>query len=104
MRKIGNTYVSYYTATDAQRTSQTCVGAATADKILGPYTSQASPIAYPLSQREAIDPSGFSDTDGTHCVFTRSMETALDMEDAVATLLARLSLRRSCFKNSPRMV
>jgi beta-xylosidase len=68
VRKIGNTYVLYYAATDARQTVQHCVGAATADNILGPYTDQASPIACPLSQGGAIDPSGFTDADGTYYV------------------------------------
>lgn len=68
VRLIGNTYVLYYTATDAQQTAQHCVGTATADNILGPYTAQASALACPLSQGGAIDPSGFTDTDGTHYV------------------------------------
>lgn len=68
VRIIGNTYVLYYSATDAQQTAQHCVGAATADNILGPYTAEALPIACPLSQGGAIDPSGFTDTDGTHYV------------------------------------
>ena len=44
------------------------MGAATADKILGSYTAQTSPVACPLSQGGAIDLSGFTDTDGTHYV------------------------------------
>jgi beta-xylosidase len=58
VRKIGNTYVLYYTATDAAQTAQHCVGAATADTILGPYIAQSSPLACPLSSGGAIDPVG----------------------------------------------
>jgi beta-xylosidase len=68
VRKIGVTYGLSYAATDALQTAQHCVGAATSDNILGPYTAQDSPIACPLSQGGAIDPSGFTDTDGTHYV------------------------------------
>jgi beta-xylosidase len=34
------------------------------DTILGPYTSAETTIAYPLDKGGAIDPSGFTDTDG----------------------------------------
>jgi len=44
------------------------VGAASSDTILGPYTAEASPLACPLSQSGAIDPSGFRDVDGSHYV------------------------------------
>jgi beta-xylosidase len=53
---------------DAQQTAQHCVGTATSDTILGPYTAQAAPLACPLSAGGAIDPAGFTDTDGTHYV------------------------------------
>lgn len=68
VRKIGDTYVLYYTATYAGQTAQHCVGAATANTILGPYTALSSPLACPLSTGGAIDPSGFTDLDGTHYV------------------------------------
>jgi beta-xylosidase len=68
VRIIGSTYVLYYTATDAASTAQHCVGTATASSILGPYTANDTAIACPLSQGGAIDPSGFTDTDGTHYV------------------------------------
>jgi len=68
VRKIGSKYVLYYTAEHAQQTAKHCVGTATSDTILGPYTAQASALACPLSQGGAIDPSGFTDTDGTHYV------------------------------------
>lgn len=68
VRKVGSKYVLYYTARHAQQTNQHCVGTATSDTVLGPYTPQASPIACPLSAGGAIDPAGFTDTDGTHYV------------------------------------
>jgi beta-xylosidase len=68
VRKISSTYVLYYTAASTQETTHHCVGAAIASTILGPYTAINTPIACPLSQGGAIDPSGFTDTDGTHYV------------------------------------
>jgi len=68
VRRIGRHYVLYYTATYAAQAAQHCVGAAVADNILGPYIPGASPLACPLSQGGAIDPSGFTDVDGTHYV------------------------------------
>lgn len=68
VRMIGSKYVLYYTAEDAQYTAQHCVGTATSNTILGPYTPNNAPLACPLSQGGAIDPSGFTDSDGTHYV------------------------------------
>ncbi|KAN0103311.1 glycoside hydrolase family 43 protein [Hyaloscypha variabilis] len=68
VRKIGSTYVLYYSATDAVQTAQHCVGTATSDTILGPYTAAETPLACNLSIGGAIDSSGFTDTDGTHYV------------------------------------
>lgn len=66
VRKLGSTYVLYYSATVAAQTAQHCVGAATSNTILGPYSATASPLACPLSTGGAIDASGFTDTDETH--------------------------------------
>ncbi|KAE9374763.1 glycoside hydrolase family 43 protein [Stipitochalara longipes BDJ] len=68
VRKIGSTYVLYYSATDAAQTAQHCVESATSDTILGPYTAANMPLACPLSAGGAIDSSGFTDTDGTHYI------------------------------------
>jgi beta-xylosidase len=68
VRKIGSTYVLYYSATDAASTTRHCVGSATSDTALGPYTTADTPLACPLSAGSAIDPSGFTDTNGTHYV------------------------------------
>jgi GH43 family beta-xylosidase len=68
VRKIGDTYVLYYSAADAQETSHHCVGTATSDTITGTYIPNNSPLACPLSAGGAIDSSGFTDVDGTHYV------------------------------------
>lgn len=68
VRIIGSTYVLYYTATDAASTNQHCVGTATSNTVLGPYTPQSDTIACNIAAGGAIDPSGFTDTDGTHYV------------------------------------
>ncbi|KAL2130888.1 hypothetical protein VTI74DRAFT_5818 [Chaetomium olivicolor] len=38
-----------------------CIGAATADSVLGPYTPLPEPLACPLDRGGAIDPAGFLD-------------------------------------------
>lgn len=68
VRQIGSTFVLYYTATDAASTNQHCVGTATSNTILGPYTPQADSIACNITAGGDIDPSGFTDIDGTHYV------------------------------------
>jgi hypothetical protein len=68
IRKIGSKYVLYYTATDAEQTAQHCVETTTSDTILGPYSAAATPIACNVTVGGAIDPSGFTDQDGTHYV------------------------------------
>jgi beta-xylosidase len=68
IRKIGNTYVLYYTAESSQDAPHHCVGTATSATIEGPYTPASTPLACPLDQGGAIDPSGFTDTDGKHYV------------------------------------
>jgi beta-xylosidase len=68
IRKIGSKYVLYYTATDAEQTAQHCVGTATSNTILGQYSAAATPIACSLTAGGAIDPTGFTDQDGTHYV------------------------------------
>ncbi|RLL94793.1 hypothetical protein CFD26_103344 [Aspergillus turcosus] len=65
VREIDNTFVMYYAATIANGSTH-CVGAATSKTVTGPYTPQDSPIACPVSQGGAIDPSGFVDTTGEH--------------------------------------
>lgn len=65
VRKVGDMYVLYYSATYGGQTTQHCVGAATASTVLGPYAAQDSPLACPLENGGAIDPSGFIDSDGT---------------------------------------
>jgi beta-xylosidase len=60
--------VLYYSANSAAEPARHCVGAAVGSDILGPFTPLPDPIACPLSAGGAIDPSGFTDTDGTHYV------------------------------------
>ena len=58
----------YYTATDAASTAHHCVGTATSNTILGPYKATSTPIACNITAGGTIDPSGFTDIDGTHYV------------------------------------
>ncbi|TVY29053.1 putative arabinan endo-1,5-alpha-L-arabinosidase [Lachnellula hyalina] len=68
VRKIGENYILYYSAQNAEQTAQHCVGAATSKNVLGPYEALDTPLACPLSEGGAIDISGFTDTDETHFV------------------------------------
>ncbi|KAM7223301.1 Glycosyl hydrolase, five-bladed beta-propellor domain containing protein [Rhypophila decipiens] len=55
-------YIMYYSGQLAGNNSAYhCIGAATSSFVLGPYTALDEPIACPLSQGGAIDPSGFVD-------------------------------------------
>ena len=45
-----------------------CVGAAFAHSVKGPYIPMAEPLACPLNQGGAIDPSAFQDADGKRYV------------------------------------
>jgi len=65
VRKVNGGYVLYYTATDSSSTAQHCVGAATSNTILGPYTATSTTIACNVTAGGAIDPSGFEDSHGT---------------------------------------
>jgi hypothetical protein len=57
-----DSYVMYYSGQYASDTRFHCVGAATAkDSILGPWTAVQDPLACPINQGGAIDPSGFYD-------------------------------------------
>jgi len=58
---IKGRFVLYYAAPPSSDSTKHCVGAATADTILGPYTPQAQPLACPLVQGGAIDPAAFKD-------------------------------------------
>ncbi|EME43257.1 glycoside hydrolase family 43 protein [Dothistroma septosporum NZE10] len=63
------TFVLYYSASVASDTSKHCVGAATSDNILGPYSPQAEPLFCPLDQGGAIDPAGFYDNGQRYVVY-----------------------------------
>ncbi|CAG8955928.1 hypothetical protein HYFRA_00008781 [Hymenoscyphus fraxineus] len=68
VRKIGSKYVLYYAAQTKADVTKHCVGSATADNVLGPYTAQSEPIDCSLVAGGAIDISGFTDTDGKRYV------------------------------------
>lgn len=53
-------YVMYYSAKIPKLKSH-CIGAAVADKPIGPFIAQSTPFACPSAQGGAIDPSGFKD-------------------------------------------
>ncbi|KAL4071639.1 glycoside hydrolase family 43 protein [Scleroderma yunnanense] len=61
-RKDG-TFVMYYAAESPSQGTH-CVGAATSNNPIGPYTPQAQPIACQTAGGGAIDPAGFKDVDG----------------------------------------
>lgn len=65
VRFIAGRYVLYYSAVDAGNTNQHCVGYATANSVLGPYTAAAASLFCPRSQGGAIDASAYQDVDGT---------------------------------------
>ncbi|KAK0670835.1 family 43 putative glycoside hydrolase [Cercophora samala] len=57
-----NSYVMYYSGQlSGNNSAYHCVGAAKSTSITGPYSPLSQPIACPLSQGGAIDPSGFLD-------------------------------------------
>jgi len=62
VRRVGNTYVLYYSARLKDNSPIHCVGVATSDAIVGPYMPAAAPWACPVGQGGAIDASGFRDT------------------------------------------
>lgn len=68
VQRVGNgQYVMYYSGQLANKTKH-CVGAATSDTILGPYTPSESWFECDVSVGGAIDPSGFLDADGLRYV------------------------------------
>ncbi|MDQ1583744.1 MAG: arabinan endo,5-alpha-L-arabinosidase [Microbacteriaceae bacterium] len=61
----GGAFVMYFTATDVDSSRQ-CIGVATGASPTGPFTSDASqPLVCPVAEGGAIDPSVFTDTDGS---------------------------------------
>lgn len=54
-------FVMYYAGLYANDTRFHCVGAATASGVLGPYNAVDEPLACPVDQGGAIDPSGYWD-------------------------------------------
>jgi len=63
--QASGSFVLYFSATSAQDESKHCVGAATSDFATGPFVPQDNYLACPLDQGGAIDPSGFTDSDGS---------------------------------------
>lgn len=68
VRKIDSQYVMYYAAEQNGNGGSHCVAVATALDISGPYTAEAEPLSCNTSQGGSIDPSGFTDDDGSHWV------------------------------------
>lgn len=67
-RVADGSYVLYYAAEAASDSSRHCIGTATSSQITGPFTPLSTPLACALSLGGAIDPAGFTDTDGTNYV------------------------------------
>lgn len=61
VRMDDGSWVMYFAATTLADPSKHCVGAATADDILGPYHPLNSTLACGLELGGAIDPAGFKD-------------------------------------------
>jgi len=58
----------YYADEIAGNPAHHCVGVATSENILGPYTPHDTPLACPIDQGGAIDADGFQDADGKRYV------------------------------------
>lgn len=58
-------FVLYFAAVSSTNTSMHCVGTATSSAVEGPYTANDTSFACPLDQGGAIDPAGFTDSDGS---------------------------------------
>lgn len=57
-------FVMYYAATwpeQIEGKTMHCIGAATSNNVIGPYSPTSVPLACPLDQGGAIDPAGFED-------------------------------------------
>ncbi|CAD6571184.1 MAG: hypothetical protein ASARMPREDX12_006496 [Alectoria sarmentosa] len=58
-------FVLYFAAASSTNTNMHCVGTATSLTVEGPYTASDTAFACPLDQGGAIDPAGFTDSDGS---------------------------------------
>ncbi|KAI0130046.1 glycosyl hydrolase [Xylariales sp. AK1849] len=67
-RLNNGSYVMYFSGEVKNNTAHHCVGTATSNSILGPYTPSKVPFDCNLSIGGSIDPSGFQDADGKHYV------------------------------------
>lgn len=68
IRQVDNgSYVMYYTA-QLNNSTRHCLGVATSNAILGPWSVSAEPWHCDLALGGTIDSSGFQDTDGTRYV------------------------------------
>ncbi|EKG17371.1 hypothetical protein MPH_05439 [Macrophomina phaseolina MS6] len=56
-------FVLYFSATTTEDATKHCIGAATSDAVVGPYTPVKGTMACPLDKGGAIDSSGFKDWD-----------------------------------------
>lgn len=61
MAKDDSKWIMYYAAPSRKNNGSHCIGAATANNILGPYNPVKEPLACPLDKGGAIDPAGFKD-------------------------------------------
>jgi beta-xylosidase len=55
----------YYSSRHLNATDHHCIGAATSNNVMGPYSPLPEPLVCPLEQGGAIDPDGFEDIDGS---------------------------------------
>ena len=61
-------FVMYYSDEPIQAPAHHCIGVATSESVMGPYTPVATSFACPLDQGGAIDPDGFQDVGGKRYV------------------------------------
>jgi beta-xylosidase len=67
IHQVGTKFVCYYVATN-RADGHLCVGAASADSPLGPYTDLGHPLVDD-PRGGSIDPTEFADTDGIHYLY-----------------------------------
>lgn len=67
-RMDDGTYVMYFSGQVKASPAHHCIGTATAETILGPYTPSKEPFACDVTVGGSIDPAGFQDADGKRYV------------------------------------
>ncbi|HSH17760.1 MAG TPA: glycoside hydrolase family 43 protein [Candidatus Saccharimonadales bacterium] len=105
LRKIGSTYVVYFTSHDVAR-NFLCIGTATATNIMGPYTPASQPLVCP-GGKAVLDSAYFKDTDGKQYLYWKEDLVAgnasgylfVQQLDASGLRFAAGTTKRQLFKN-----